>query len=82
MITITVLGLEDVLCRAVLRRVAAVVVESDVRVVVEIHTDFEQMIARGAYAPPAVLIDGVLKSVGRLPDRAELRDWLSTGQVR
>ena len=40
------------------------------------------MIARGAYAPPAVLIDGVLKSVGRVPDRAELRDWLSTGQVR
>ena len=29
MITITVLGLEDDLCRAVLRRVAAVVVESD-----------------------------------------------------
>lgn len=82
MITITVLGLEDALCRDVLRRVAAVAAESGVSAVVETHTDFERMIAHGAYVPPAVLVDGLLMSVGRVPDRAELRDWLSSGPVR
>jgi len=81
-ITITVLGLEDALCRDVLHRVAAVVVESGVSAVVETHTDFEQMIARGAYVPPAVLVDGELMSVGRVPGRPELRDWLSAVPVR
>jgi hypothetical protein len=81
-IRIIVLGLKDELCRAVVRRVAAAVVEIEVPAVVETHTDFEQMIARGVYAPPAVLVDGVLKSVGRVPEQAELLDWLSACRVR
>ncbi len=82
MIRIIVLGLEDDLCREVVRRVATAVVESEVPAAVETHTDFEQMIARGVYAPPAVLVDGVLKSVGRVPELVELRDWLSACRVR
>ncbi|WP_161949812.1 thioredoxin family protein [Desulfofustis glycolicus] len=76
------MGLEDDLCREVVRLVAVAVVESEVPVVVETHTDFEQMIARGVYAPPAVFVDGVLKSVGRVPEQAELLDWLSACRVR
>jgi hypothetical protein len=81
-IRIIVLGLEDDLCREVVRRVATAVVENEVPAVVETHTDFEQMIDRGVYAPPAVLVDGVLKSVGRVPEQTELRDWLSACRVR
>lgn len=82
MIGIIVLGLEDDFCREVVRRVATAVVESEIPAVVETQNDFEQMIARGVYVPPAVLIDGVLKSVGRVPDQVELRDWLSACRVR
>jgi hypothetical protein len=70
-ITITVLGLEDALCRDVLHRVAAVVVESGVSAVVETHTDFEQMIAREpTFLPPFSLTGSSCRSAGCRGDQS------------
>jgi hypothetical protein len=43
---------------------------------VELVHDFETMIALGVYAIPGLLINGMLKSVGRVPEMHELIDWL------
>jgi hypothetical protein len=78
MMVVTVLGLGDASHREVLRRVSAAIAESARAAEVETCTDFDRMITHGAYVPPAVLVDGALRSVGRTPSAAELRDWLST----
>ena len=43
---------------------------------VELVHDFEQILELGVYAIPGLLIDGKLKSVGRVPEIDELVDWL------
>ncbi len=43
---------------------------------VELVQDFEKIIELGVYAIPGLIIDGKLKSVGRVPELDELIDWL------
>jgi len=38
--------------------------------------DFEAIIGLQVFSIPGLLIDGVLKSVGRVPEIPELIDWL------
>lgn len=40
-------------------------------------TDFDTTISMQVFAPPGVIVGGVLKSVGRVPSRGELCDWFS-----
>ncbi len=42
----------------------------------ELVNDFDAIVALGVYAVPGLLIDGVLKSVGRVPEMHELLYWL------
>lgn len=77
---VTVLGLDDASYREVVRRVEMAIVENAPDTVVETGSDFNRMITNGAYVPPAVLVDGVLRSIGRIPSAAELRDWLSAAR--
>lgn len=42
-------------------------------------TDFDAVVALGVYAIPGIIVDGVLKSVGRIPDQSEITRWLVTG---
>ena len=43
---------------------------------VELINDFEAIIGLQVYSIPGLLIDGVLMSVGRIPELSELIDWL------
>ena len=43
---------------------------------VELVHDFEKIVELGVYAIPGLLIDGIIKSVGRVPEIDELVDWL------
>lgn len=39
--------------------------------------DFDEIVALKVYAIPGIIIDGTLKSVGRIPDRGEIILWLT-----
>jgi hypothetical protein len=43
-------------------------------------TDFQQITDMGVFAPPGLVIDGVIKSVGRVPEWTELLDWLQNSE--
>lgn len=38
--------------------------------------DFAEIAALGVFSTPAVAIDGVVKVVGRVPDKSEVIGWL------
>ena len=40
-------------------------------------TDFQQIAEMGIFSTPAVVIDGVVKSVGNIPKPAEVEAWIS-----
>lgn len=47
-------------------------VEADVRQV----TDRRRIEAYGVFAPPGLVIDGIVASAGRVPSAAEIAEWL------
>ena len=44
---------------------------------VEKITDFQQMMQYGVMSTPAVVLDGVVKVVGRVPSKAEVLAWIT-----
>ena len=65
------------LCDKALRQVEQVISAHGLDLVVEHITDFDEIVALKVYAVPGIIVDGVLKSVGRVPDQDELARWLS-----
>ncbi len=47
-------------------------VETEVRKV----SDFKEMAQYGVFSTPAVVVDGEVKVVGRVPKKADVLDWL------
>ena len=39
-------------------------------------SDFKEMMAAGVMSTPAIAIDGVVKSVGKVPTKEELAAWI------
>jgi small redox-active disulfide protein 2 len=39
-------------------------------------TDLKAMVEAGVMSTPAVAVDGVIKSAGRVPKAEEIREWL------
>lgn len=68
------------LCDRTEQRINELVEELGIDCSVELVNDFDTIIGLGVYAVPGLLIDGVLKSVGRIPERHELIDWLDPGR--
>lgn len=64
-------------CHETERVVRHVVDELGVGADVQKVTDFQAMAEAGVLATPAVSIDGVLKSAGRIPKSDEVRGWLT-----
>jgi len=52
------------------------VAEANAGAVVEYVTDIAEIAKFGVFSTPAVVIDGVVKSVGKVPTKAEVRSWL------
>jgi len=74
---IQVLGAGCAKCKELEKLIKAVVAETGVAATVEKVTDFKEIAAMGVFATPAVVIDGVVKSVGGIPPKAEIASWLS-----
>lgn len=63
-------------CEETVRRVRRIIRARRLDFSVERLSDFDATLALGVYAIPGLLVDGRLKSVGRVPEAAELVDWL------
>ena len=56
----------------VLEAVAELGIKADVRKI----SDFAEMAKLGVLSTPAVIIDGKIKCVGKVPSKSEVLDWL------
>jgi len=52
------------------------VAEEGIEAEVEKVTDVMKIARYGVFGTPAVIIDGEVKSVGRVPDKEEIMSWL------
>ena len=76
---IKILGPGCVNCRKVEKLVREAVAEAGVVAVVEHVTDFREIAGYGVFSTPAVVVDGKVKSVGKIPKKEEILAWLGTG---
>jgi small redox-active disulfide protein 2 len=78
MITIEVLGPGCANCKRLeanaREAVAMAGVDADVVKVV----DYREIMARGVLSTPGLVIDGAVKSVGRIPSAGDIAQWLVT----
>jgi len=63
-------------CQKVADLVQASVDESGVNAQIEKVTDFQEMAKAGVLSTPAVVIDGAVKCVGKVPSKEEILSWL------
>ena len=73
---IKVLGPGCKKCHQTEEVVKEAVAEANAEAVVDYVTDIAEIAKFGVSNTPAVVIDGVVKSVGKVPTKAEVRSWL------
>ena len=56
--------------------VKSVIAEVGSDAVVEKVSDFQEIAKHGVFSTPAVVIDGQIKCVGKVPSRKEVESWL------
>jgi len=64
-------------CQKLADLVAEVVKDGGLEVVVEKVTDFQEMAMAGVLSTPALVVDGEIKCVGKVPSREEIAKWLA-----
>ncbi len=73
---IKVLGPGCAKCSETEKLMQAVVAEAGVNATIEKISDFQQIATFGVFSTPAVVIDGQVKCVGKVPSRTEALSWL------
>ncbi|MFZ5797816.1 MAG: thioredoxin family protein [Desulfobulbus sp.] len=73
---IKVLGPGCAKCAEVEKIMRAAVDEAGVSATIEKVSDFQKIAGFGVFATPAVVIDGQVKCVGKVPSKAEALAWL------
>ena len=76
MVSIQIAAPSGSLCEQTEKRINQLIDEYGLDCCVDLVHDFEKIIDLGVYAIPGLLIDGTLKSVGRVPEIDELVHWL------
>ena len=51
--------------------------EAGVEATVEKVTDVMEIAGYGVFGTPAVVIDGEVKSVGKIPDKDDIKSWIA-----
>ena len=74
---IKVLGPGCPKCRQTEKNVKEAVVESGVEAKVEKVTNLLEIAKYGVFGTPAVVVDGQVKSVGKIPAKDEIKGWLA-----
>jgi len=73
---IKVLGPGCPKCKKTERLVREVVAESSVDAEIEKVTDLMKIAGYGVFGTPAVVVDGEVKSVGKIPKKEEIKTWI------
>ncbi len=73
---IKILGTGCPKCYEVEKRVRNVLAETGVPADIEKVTDLKKIMAYGILAPPGLVINGTLKSSGRIPRAEDIRKWV------
>ena len=63
-------------CHETERIVKEAVAEAGVIAEVEYVNDIAEIARHGIFSTPAVVIDGTVKSTGKIPSKAEVLNWL------
>lgn len=71
-----VLGSGFARCKATTANVEEAVTESDLNVNITKVTDTMEIAKHGVFGTPAVVVDGEVKSVGKVPTKDEIKGWL------
>jgi small redox-active disulfide protein 2 len=79
MMEIKILGPGCKKCDQAAARVAAVVSETGTEAQIEKVTDMMEVAGFGVMSTPAVVVDGQVKCVGKIPERDEIAVWLGAG---
>ncbi len=74
---IKVLGPGCPKCQQTAEIVKEAVAEAGVEANIEKVTDAMEIAGYGVFGTPAIVIDGKVKSVGKIPQKAEVIGWLS-----
>ena len=64
-------------CKQTEKIVKEVVLEMDSSATVEKITDIMEIAGYGVFGTPAVVVDGEVKSVGKIPKAEEIKSWIS-----
>jgi len=75
---IKVLGPGCARCKAATTNVEEAVTESGVSANIIKVTDTMEIVKHGVFGTPAVVVDGEVKSVGKVPAKDEIKGWLTT----
>jgi len=73
---IKILGPGCMKCHQVEKIVKEAVAEAGAVAEIEHVTDFKKIAAYGVFGTPAVVIDGEVKSVGKIPKKEEVKTWI------
>ena len=74
---IKVLGPGCARCQQTAARVAEAVAESGIEANIEKVTNIMEIAGYGVFGTPAVVIDGEVKCVGKIPSKEEIKTWLA-----
>jgi len=75
-VEIKVLGPGCARCELTAKNVKAAVAEAGLDAQVEKVTDLMEISRYGVFGTPAVVVDGEVKSVGKVPTAEEIKKWL------
>jgi len=73
---IKILGPGCAKCHQVEKIVREAVTETGAGAEIEHVTDFKKIAAYGVFGTPAVVMDGEVKSVGKIPSKGDIVKWL------
>ena len=73
---ITVLGPGCPKCQQTEKVVKEAVAEAGVEAQIEKITDHMNIAGYGVFGTPAVVVDGEVKSVGKIPKKEDIRAWI------
>ena len=78
---IKVLGPGCAKCQQTEKIVREAVAESEISAEVEKITDVMKIMTYGVMGTPAVVVNGQVKSVGKVPKKEEVIKWIQTGKA-
>ena len=73
---IKVLGPGCPRCEATEKNVKEAVAQAGLGVTIEKVTDTMEIARHGVFGTPAVVVDGEVKSVGKIPTKEEIKTWI------